>query len=254
MKRLVFIDWLSVLLVTLASFIVSCTDKYVSEDVSSSSTLETRGTNIGLNKYYPIVPVMEEWKSFKTGDEMWDACQLPKGMLESLTTSELLEACMQFPLAYDYLLVNDERNAIRFEFEKFNGLGSLLQREDAVSTLVNYYEAIPFDIDSRIADGVFRFTPFTVSYLELIIADDAVLQKATPQELKQIQKAAFRKYKDKLVYSGDLGSDNLKRTIYLWAKIRMLSGDKTQIISKFVEDYLNVTLDDILEVSQLMTE
>lgn len=64
----------------------------------------------------------------------------------------------------------------------------------------------------------------------------------------------IKMYKEKLAYSGDLGSDNLKRTLYLWAKVKMFTGDKTPKISEFVNNYVNVTVDNITEVSQLISK
>ena len=46
---------------------------------------------------YPMKPGMEEWRQFKSMDEMYQACQIPNGVLKNLDTESLVNICFDFP-------------------------------------------------------------------------------------------------------------------------------------------------------------
>lgn len=257
MKRLVFIDWLSVLLVTLASFIVSCTDKYASEDVPSSNILETRGTNIGLNKYYPIVPIMEEWKSFKTDDEMWKACQLNNEVLFNLSTKELADACMEFPLAYNYIAYDDQIEGIFSIFRNFNGLQELARRTDMAEVLLDIYKKIDFTQKENMKSKINNSLGLSLGYLELLFSTDNFLDGFSDHQLTDLANAAKDKFKMKLQHFDYFGNFCLYQSLVVCAGVKMkqnktISEDERQFLESFIHFYPIFPKEAIVEIQNLL--
>ena len=71
---------------------------------------------------YPVKQGMPEWASFTTGAQMWDACQIPDKIMEALNTKDLVKICLDFPIFFDFALVDDERYGADFAIKRFNGL------------------------------------------------------------------------------------------------------------------------------------
>jgi hypothetical protein len=71
---------------------------------------------------YPVKPGTEEWKKFQSSEEMVNACQIPDAVLSSLSTEELTELCLQYPLI-EYVFAFDNLNS-GFDklFSDFNGI------------------------------------------------------------------------------------------------------------------------------------
>lgn len=50
---------------------------------------------------YPVMPGTEQWKAFQSHQEMLEACQIPKSVLQSISTERLLQLCLDYPLLLD---------------------------------------------------------------------------------------------------------------------------------------------------------
>ena len=51
---------------------------------------------------YPVRPGEEKWASFKTRDEMLEALSIPDDVLGALSTDDLIELCLSYPILYLY--------------------------------------------------------------------------------------------------------------------------------------------------------
>lgn len=60
---------------------------------------------------YPITPADEAWADFKTSQEMYDACQIPDGVLTRMTTEALLETVLNYPFLGTYKCYGDYETA-----------------------------------------------------------------------------------------------------------------------------------------------
>ena len=142
-NRLYLFSCISLFLIGIGVFLYACTDKEV--ETGSIDMATTRSVQEpAYNKYYSVLPGSEEWKSLQTGQEMWNVCQLPEEMLNELSTEELIEACMEFPMAYDFIAADSERKGIDFAIKHFNGLSELASREDAAGKLIEEYGKMYF--------------------------------------------------------------------------------------------------------------
>jgi carbonic anhydrase len=61
---------------------------------------------------YPVKPGTKEWATFETGEQMFNACQIPLDILNTISTKELVTICLNYPLFNDYVAFNNEREGI----------------------------------------------------------------------------------------------------------------------------------------------
>ena len=52
---------------------------------------------------YPVKPGTEERKALFTHKKMIEACQIPFDVLKSLTTKELINLCINYPLQFEFV-------------------------------------------------------------------------------------------------------------------------------------------------------
>jgi hypothetical protein len=86
---------------------------------------------------YPVKPGMEEWKKFESNEDMVNACQIPEKVLASLSTEELTDICLQYPLIADVFAFENLNEGLNKLFSDFNGI--LYKRADIASNLSKRY-------------------------------------------------------------------------------------------------------------------
>ncbi|MDR1155154.1 MAG: hypothetical protein LBL04_10600 [Bacteroidales bacterium] len=90
---------------------------------------------------YPVEPGTEEWKELGIQGRL-DACQIPEDVLSSLSTADLTEICLQYPLLIDLLAFNCKDEGIDRLFINFNGIRELFKREEASKELLKRYRCL----------------------------------------------------------------------------------------------------------------
>lgn len=88
---------------------------------------------------YPITVSDSEWNNFKTLQEKLDAIQIPTDLLGKMSTEDLLETVMNYPLLGDLMVYSDVQTGIDKVSTKFNGLEELLNRDDVGEIMKEYY-------------------------------------------------------------------------------------------------------------------
>ena len=88
---------------------------------------------------YPAKPGTEEWNQLKSHQEKIDACQIPGGILLSLSTENLTRICVQYPLLYDIFAFSFFPTGGEILFDDFNGIRELFKRENASKELLKHY-------------------------------------------------------------------------------------------------------------------
>ena len=61
---------------------------------------------------------------------MLDHCQLPEECVKAMTTEQLFDTVLKYPLLIDILFYDDVISGISEVAKQFNGLDELLKRED----------------------------------------------------------------------------------------------------------------------------
>jgi hypothetical protein len=88
---------------------------------------------------YPVKPGTEEWKKLESNEAMVVACQIPATVLQDISTSDLMNLCLQYPLLYDVFAFNNINAGLDKLFSDFNGIRELSQRKDALEILLDKY-------------------------------------------------------------------------------------------------------------------
>ena len=89
---------------------------------------------------YPVTLLDEEWTNYCTTAERYVACQIPKEILTNLSTKELLELVIDFPLLINMYVYNSCEDGIKEIAKYFNGMNELLTRYDCLDVVLEYYK------------------------------------------------------------------------------------------------------------------
>ena len=88
---------------------------------------------------YSVKPGMDEWAKFQSNEEMVYACQIPENILLCLSTEDLIDLCLRYPLLTDFFVFESLNTGLDKLFSDFNGIRELYKREDVSSSLLKRY-------------------------------------------------------------------------------------------------------------------
>jgi hypothetical protein len=172
---------------------------------------------------FPVKSDTEEWKTTRGSANRISKCQIPENILKTLSTRDLLDICLKYPLLIDVFAFND----IDVGFEKyendFNGFRELLTRPDAIDYLFQKYDAIDaskFPKEKGFMEkGDFIYQ---LSFIELFISHAQILSKTN--------KTDRRKFVQKLV--SQLEIKESKRNWY----VHMMKQTTSRAITRYIEN------------------
>ena len=147
-------------------------DHFFKDTIDEQTLSPMTRSGEGLAWDYPVKPGTEEWKLFQSNEEKVRACQIPEEVISSLSTEELTDLCLQYPLIYDVFAFNSLNDGLDKLFSDFNGIRELNKRDDA-SILINRYneklQSFSFldGTDPEIKKGGFVVS---VSILEILLS------------------------------------------------------------------------------------
>lgn len=98
---------------------------------------------------YPVLPGMSTWPHGNHAD-MVVACSIPQNVLDSMTTSELVESILYYPLAIDVLLYDNIEIAYQTLNGYVNAFRELSNRSDRAECLYTYWNMHYMSIQSEI--------------------------------------------------------------------------------------------------------
>jgi len=151
---------------------------------------------------YPVKPGMEEWKQFNSNEAKVNACQIPEEALSSLSTEDLTDLCLRYPLLWDFYAFNSTNDGLDKLFRDFNGIRELYKREDVSIYLTRRYlekiQSLSFldDTNSSLEKGLFVIY---VSVLEGLLSR-IELQNRNKENLKEVLQTLVTGYEGKLNY------------------------------------------------------
>lgn len=183
------------------------------------------------------------WRTFQNIEEMRAACQVPENILKSMSTDNLIQTCMLYPLYGNYLAYNNELSGIKAIINGFNGFAELQKRENAADRLITYYEEI--DIGNIAKNTIARSTIknelsiLHIEYLELILSSEFIPSIYVEPNISRLEKARYTKYEDKLQYSTTYSLQSIKKSLLLGAQIKLkakaINIEEKAILSQFVK-------------------
>lgn len=214
------------------------------------------GQNSDTPYSYPLLPGTEAWATLKSGDEKFEACQIPETYLKNMSTAALAETCLNYPLGGEYVFSNNERNWAASLIERFNGLKELSTRQDGASELLKIYEKMPVQPGNYV-DKMDGSSFFRLGYIELLLSNDVFLNRLTETETHRLQEISTAKYEGKLNAKDTYSIFYLKKSMLLTAqsiqKRNIISSRSNKtIIDDFIENYESVNAQTLQECSKIL--
>jgi hypothetical protein len=139
-------NWCSLALVFMTLMVAACTQQAEphpsTPPTPTPNTTSTHSSNTSDAYDFPIKPGTDAWRAFNSHQEMLNACQIPESILQNMSTSGLVETVMNYPLLSDMLAFDNIQEGFNSVASSFNGLSTLLQRNDAGTVLLTKYRVM----------------------------------------------------------------------------------------------------------------
>ena len=153
---------------------------------------------------YPVKPGTEEWKKFRRTEEMVRACQIPEKILSSLSTEDLTDLCLRYPLLADFFAFQNTNEGLDILFSSFNGIRELYKRKDVSSNLTRQYadKIKSFDLltGGKVSGIEKGFFVITVSALEVLISRIDWQNSEGKESSKEVLRTLVTGYEEKCKY------------------------------------------------------
>jgi hypothetical protein len=147
---------------------------------------------------YPVKPGTEEWKAIDSQLVKDSLCQIPDDIINRLTTEELLDVCLEYPMLGDILAFNNVQDGIEGVKNNFNGIYELLLRTNCSQVLIDrYVNTSPKDFQeswSLFKKGDYSFK---IMVLELLIAQPEITSRLNVEQKKTLISNLIEKKVDK---------------------------------------------------------
>ena len=124
---------------------------------------------------HPVYPCMEEWKNFRTGQEMEDACQVPVCALDKLSTQALIQAIWEYPFIMT-MYAHDNPTVVPASIFRSNNAGvELSKRSDSGKGLYERFIQMDVSRENIMSRTIFDFSCLFIShevFLSQLSADE----------------------------------------------------------------------------------
>lgn len=155
---------------------------------------------------FPVRPGTETWSNLVTEEDRFSAMQIPEDQLVSMSTQDLVITCMNYPAWLYFTAFNNPQDGIDINIHNFNGLQELMKRADAPVELLSVYKQMDA---ARMApkSNAINQTSWSLkrSYFELLLAQDAIINKMSETDrmdlLGEARKKLYQKMEDPVEYS-----------------------------------------------------
>ena len=97
---------------------------------------------------YPVHTGMAKWAKIIDHQDMVNACQIPEDVLENMSTADLAQTVISYPLSIDMFAYSTYSEGFEVVSEKFNGLKELKNRSDAATELLKQYLVLQNTVQS----------------------------------------------------------------------------------------------------------
>jgi hypothetical protein len=189
-------------------------------------------TCIATNAYcqaynFPIKPGSKEWEKLQTHDEMLQVCQIPDSVLMEMSTNDLMESCLKYPLLLDFLAYNNIKSGFETVCNGFNGFIELKKRNDAGKYLVEKYrEMNAEEVRNDSIPSYKGHDTFCFSSLELILADDKILSNLDASDKTLLMEDAMKRYEIVMKHQEIYGTFGQMTNVFLTTRVLNTMGNK----------------------------
>jgi len=188
---------------------------------------------------YPIKYGSDEWAERDNPPEFFEGLKLlniPSDILGMMSTNQLVEVCLDYPLFGLVFTRNNMQQGYEFIRSHFNGFRELEDRPDACKCLLEVYEKMNpsgFAVESSPAQIGEYMAQFT--FIELLLAQYPILNNADELVKKKLIEESLNKYKEKSTIES-YGIDGILTSAFVMARVVNSSQD-LNIYEKIENDY-----------------
>ena len=168
---------------------------------------------------YPLKPGMEQWRQFKSMEEMFQACQIPEDVLKTLDTESLVRICYNFPAYLIVFFYNSPQDGFNAFHSQFNGVRELMDREDAGRFMLDRYRAMTvadYNPSWSLVDK--GYYAYRYKYFETLLAQPQVIRTLGADGRTELLKEAVRQLEMKLSLEDTFGGSSFMATAWVMAR------------------------------------
>lgn len=237
-----YTKWIGLLLLFLLS---NCRE----DKIATLEIVECTDLEVAADVYlYPVLPGTQEWIALPTVTERVVACQIPDEKLLTMSTKGLIGSWVTFPFALDIYAISTFQTGITYWMENFSGLQALCKRPDAGAELLDYYDNMqPTCVETNTSS--YPMGSFSFTFIELLLAQDMILNQFNQQQKKDLVTEALEKYQYKKQEQEHFGTTDVC-TLFICARA-MKHANYQPFISE-LSDNNSGTLNSFLTSSQLV--
>ncbi len=171
---------------------------------------------------FPVAPGTEAWEALRSHQEMLDVTQIPPEVLERMSTAGLVSTILNYPLFGDFLAFNTLQDGFT-AVARFNGIQTLLVREDGAAALADRYTTM--DLGEMLRTD---YLPSTrISYTELIMAQEDLLNQLDAAQRADLLQKTMAQAEAKLSFEGRF---NLRGSIFLAGRLLQMDNAEFQAL------------------------
>lgn len=168
---------------------------------------------------FPIKPGTPEWAALTSHSEMLQVCQVPKSILQQMSTEGLIETYLDYPLYGDMLAYNSMQEGFDAVVSRFNGLQALLKREDAGTKLLSRYRKMDPEAGENWTPLRSSNSGLDFTFVETLLAQDDILSKLTPAERRDLLGMSLEVVRSKQKHADIYSLFSQERTALIMARI-----------------------------------
>ncbi len=169
---------------------------------------------------FPIRPGTKEWGSLNSEDERFNSLQIPNNLLKKMSTECLIITCINYPLFGHFMIYDSKKESIHYLISRFNGLNELFSRIDAPLKMVNLYlqnDSTNMHMIEKRVDNSFWI--LRLSYFELLLAQDEILDKMDNKTMLSLIKESRHKLNNKIFKKTEYSIFSMQPTLWIIGKI-----------------------------------
>lgn len=233
--------------------LVACNEELQIDPKQSTTGNKTRAFT-SQTFSFDSVTKPEIWKTFQTLEEMQSACQIPDDVLSNLSTEELVQICMDYPLFGNYLAYDNETFGIKKVMAGFNGFEELKKRTDAAEKLLDRYANVNVMALNEDRENAEIYPNLKLGYLEMIICSGEIESLYQGEALQRLENLQAQKLTEKQL-TNSISASSLKHSQLLKQKIdeaRNVSTTSTKTSITIYTKYGNPV--DALSISEMSSQ
>ncbi len=194
MKKKGFAILLGALLLPWSSITVSA------KDISPDSVFVGEWVTSEGEYTYPVTPENDAWATMDYAEKR-NVCNMPQELVDALSTAELVDLALDYPLKLDYLMFDSYALGIEHLKSSSNVYHELFEREDAAEVLLAVYADLQVDYDILVSNMVEN--PMEASgydkelVLQLLLASDEIFDTMVDEQVTDLVETIGAKYEEK---------------------------------------------------------